>query len=319
MKLWIKAILFLVGMTTLQQLVYLNFQIGNYWKWNNEMTTFASKSPQQQQHQTQQQQHTHQHTHQHKQQHTHQQQEHLHFQVAHITFSHMKSFDHWTNVILPATDLFIPTNDVYYVVLSNHWEQTYNAIKGTDERYQRIVPLFVNCPEGHFGESPCCKQELGLIQFQDEILVDNAGNGTSGTTTTKSYDWIMYMDDDMYIRKEALETWLNYMNYAHDAITNKVNITHDPIVLSSDIGHGLGQSGYLPVKGPGKNGMANYECIGAGGVDDHYNYPWGQPIVYNQPAFQIVLKAFRLGGLVKQCREYGVTHDAGNAILHWMY
>ena len=64
---------------------------------------------------------------------------------------------------------------------------------------------------------------------------------------------------------------------------------------------------------------AKYECIGLGGINDHYKDPWGQPIVYNQPAFQIVLKAFRLGGLVNQCKEYGVMHDAGNAILHWMY
>ena len=84
----------------------------------------------------------------------------------------MNSIDHWNEVILPATDLFIPPEDYYYVVLANNWKDKYESVKNSDTRYSRIKPLFVDCPEGHFGESPCCKQEKGLLQFHDEILND---------------------------------------------------------------------------------------------------------------------------------------------------
>ena len=32
-----------------------------------------------------------------------------------------------------------------------------------------------------------------------------------------------------------------------------------------------------------------------------------------------IIAGLRLGGLVKQCVEYDVNHDVGNAIFHWMY
>ena len=32
-----------------------------------------------------------------------------------------------------------------------------------------------------------------------------------------------------------------------------------------------------------------------------------------------IRRGLELGGLVKQCVEFGVTHDVGNALLNWMY
>jgi hypothetical protein len=53
--------------------------------------------------------------------------------------------------------------------------------------------------------------------------------------------------------------------------------------------------------------------------DAQFRYNWGQPVVYNRAAFELVIPGLQNDGLVKQCLEYEVTHDVGNAIFHWMY
>merc|ERR1712232_486716 len=45
----------------------------------------------------------------------------------------------------------------------------------------------------------------------------------------------------------------------------------------------------------------------------------GQPVVYNRDALELILPGLRWNGLVRQCLEFNVTHDVGNAIFHWMY
>eukprot|EP00979_Chaetoceros_neogracilis_P005527 scaffold1003_cov171-Chaetoceros_neogracile.AAC.4 len=53
--------------------------------------------------------------------------------------------------------------------------------------------------------------------------------------------------------------------------------------------------------------------------DAQFRYNWGQPVVYNWAAFELVIPGLQNDGLVKQCLEYEGTHDVGNAIFHWMY
>ena len=245
---------------------------------------------------------------------------HPHARIAYVTFSYLNvtDLDRWTKVIFPATELFIPATDPYYVVMTLAMQDMYHNLTRTHEdfiKYQhRIQPIFVDCPEGKFGHSPCCKQEVGLLEFYHRYYYDYYDqfsmkhfilNATTKLTKRwrssrhqTNYDWILFQDDDMYIRHHELQF------FVHD-----LPLDEEPIVLTSYAPPGtyLGQEGYL------KN--SSYHCSRL----DNWTYPWGQPAVYNRAAFeQIVTIVFQRGGLVKQCLEYQVTHDVGNALLHWM-
>jgi UDP-galactopyranose mutase len=50
-----------------------------------------------------------------------------------------------------------------------------------------------------------------------------------------------------------------------------------------------------------------------------YMYPWGQPVVYSKAALEQVVTGFTLGSVTKQCKVFGVTHDVGNPLVHFMY
>jgi len=50
---------------------------------------------------------------------------------------------------------------------------------------------------------------------------------------------------------------------------------------------------------------------------NHFQYPWGQPSVYNKDAFEELIPWLEKGGLMKQCLEY--RHNVGNAIFHQMH
>lgn len=218
--------------------------------------------------------------------------------IAFVTFSYLGgNQSRWKDIILPATELMIPSDDYYYVVLTHSQKSKFDTLSEQDPRTQKILPIYVDCPEGQFGESPCCKMEKGLLYFYDHYM-------TKEKNGNYDYDWILYQDDDMYIRTVAIQT------FAHLLFYNKSS-AEEPVVLVSDYhdeGHKLGKWGYSKQKG-------GYKCSSK----PSHMYPWGQPAVYNKASFQLVMNGFRLGGLVKQCMEFDVTHDVGNALFHWMY
>ena len=115
----------------------------------------------------------------------------------------------------------------------------------------------------------------------------------------KAYDWFVYMDDDVFIRRKYLAKYVEPLDPS------------DRAILASGKNGGkmskLGEPSFNYGKSP-------YPCSS----DLEYMYPWGQPVVYSRGALMRAATGFRLGGLVKQCLEYGVTHDVGNAIYHWM-
>jgi hypothetical protein len=206
--------------------------------------------------------------------------------IAYVTFSHLGDIERWNRTILPALEYYVPQDDFLFVVLTNTSRDLYYEMSF---HHNRIRPLFVHCPEGKSGESPCCKQEKGLSKFHTMHFHEH-------------YDWVLFEDDDMYVRNDALQTFVSDLPSSSD---------DQPLILRGDSlnnghGHRLGQPGYWK--------DAPYRCS----KQQDFLYPWGQPVVYNRAAFDRVVSAFRLGGLVKQCLEYDVTHDAGNAILHWM-
>jgi len=61
----------------------------------------------------------------------------------------------------------------------------------------RLVPLWVDCPKGYYGASPCCKMKQGLALLH-------------GMHT--KYDFFSYQDDDMYIRIEYMDQFVAGLN-----------------------------------------------------------------------------------------------------------
>jgi hypothetical protein len=69
----------------------------------------------------------------------------------------------------------------------------------------------------------------------------------------------------------------------------------------------------------GQSSYSNFPDYMCNTTNHNYTYPWGQPVFYTHGALTYIRNGLQAGGLVKQCLEYNVTHDAGNAIFHWMY
>ena len=206
--------------------------------------------------------------------------------VAYMAFTHLNGTQRFENMILGSIDTWLPNQEQYYVVLSNMWkQQLQDLLDGSFSSYKnRIHAVFVDCPEGKFGLSPCCKQEQGLL-----YLWQNFAN---------KYEWFAFMDDDIYTRATFLE-----------AFVSTLPANHEPIVLTSGTPpQRLGQAGYLEKQ-------SAYKCSN----DHDFIYPWASLAIYNRIALRRISNGLRLGGLSKQCREFRVTHDTGNAILHWMY
>ncbi|CAB9501364.1 expressed unknown protein [Seminavis robusta] len=218
--------------------------------------------------------------------------------IAYIAMGHLNSTDRWDGCLHPATDYFVPSPDPYYIVMNEQWRAKYEQLVETNSTFQnyssRIQPIYTDCMPEAKGWPSCCKQDQGLAHFYKHYYSD-------ATNQNKKYDWICFQDDDEYIRHRAMQEFLRYLP-----------ITDEPIVIASDPpeGHPLGQSGYIPKRSP-------YKCPRD---SDNWKYPWGQPVFYNQAAFELLLPAWKAGAMTKQCKEFDLyAHDTGNALLHWMF
>lgn len=221
--------------------------------------------------------------------------------TAFITFSYMGNITKFNRIILSAVKTWIPKDEVYYVVLNHQWNETFanwkhDMMQKNETMVNWIQPIFVDCPESQSGESPCCKQEKGLIEFYDKYFYD------------RKYDWVYFADDDMFINTKLLFEYMEALPYGLTSEHARL-MENGPFLLLSE--------GYRPRPlGYGKVARTKYECEN---TDASFRYPWGQPVMYNRQAMNKIITGLRLGGLVKQCLEYDVNHDVGNAIFHWMY
>lgn len=204
--------------------------------------------------------------------------------LAVLMFTHLKTTERFDNLIFPALDSWWANEtEPLYIVMTPQWKDAYREMcKEKADYCRRIHPLWVACTEAQFGESACCKQEKGLLALP------------------KSYDWIVFADDDMYFKIFAIRQYLQRLKAKPDDV---FIITAGGVSAKQ-----LGQFGYLGRR-------ASYKCSEL----PDYRYPWGQPVVYSKASLQLIRSGLQAGGLVKQCKEFNVTHDAGNSIFHWMY
>jgi hypothetical protein len=208
--------------------------------------------------------------------------------IVFVTFSHLKDFTRFEKLIFPALSTFLK-DETYFVVLSKRWRKKYyTKLCKFNQDYaaycSRINPIFVDCHEDYFGPSPCCKQEKGLLKIS-KIRADA--------------DWLLYMDDDMYLRTWHLKKFLSQF----DSSTSMIVTAGGKRAMS----RALGQSSY--------SRFPLYKCSNS----HNFTYPWGQPVMYSRAARETVKDGWNSGGLVSQCQEFKVSHDVGNAIFHWIY
>ncbi|KAL7565653.1 hypothetical protein ACA910_019007 [Epithemia clementina (nom. ined.)] len=238
--------------------------------------------------------------------------------IAYVTYGHFTSGHEWRfqEYILDALDTWLSNNNSnvtlnYYFVLNREWKDKFeqacknvsltNATAGANYEHdldiqqslsnksksascERVIPLYVDCPEGKFGASPCCKMDQGLLQMWRNHY-DN-------------YDWFYYADDDTYIRTAYLESFL-------DALATNHSPLEEPMVLTTQYSPALGRT----------YGRYQDKCS----LEWDYRYSWGQPVIYAKAALNILSKGFEMNAMRKICDFWEVTHDVGNALLHWTY
>jgi hypothetical protein len=203
--------------------------------------------------------------------------------LAIVMFTHLNTTERFDNLLFPSLETWWKNQtDPLYIVLTHQWKKEY-ANMCLERNCSQFYPIWVDCPEGKFGESPCCKQEKGLLGLP------------------KNYEWTIFADDDMYFKIDDLMRYLTEFLNVDPAV---------PYIVTSGgvTAKFLGEWGYKGISGA-------YKCSSK----DEFRYPWGQPVIYSRAALELVTPGFRAGGLVKQCNEFLVTHDAGNSIFHWMY
>jgi hypothetical protein len=205
--------------------------------------------------------------------------------IAYVTYAHLKSTSRFDDLIFPSLDLWVPPDEPYFIVLSEMWKSRYEELIVSNTNFTkykaRIQPIYVDCAEGKGPRVVCCKQELGVLH-----MIDNY-----------DYDWLIYLDDDNFIRSSHLRTFLT-----------GISITDLLVLTSGPSSRMLGKFGFIPDRAP-------YKCS----QDPSYSFPWGQVVAYNRATLQHIRKGLQLHGLSKQCLEYNVFHDVGNALFHWMY
>jgi hypothetical protein len=173
-------------------------------------------------------------------------------------------------------------DNVMFFVLNNEWKDAFQEAcddASIRQECMRIIPIFVDCPEGYYGPSPCCKMDQGMT-----VMWQNYSH----------YDWYSYQDDDMYIRTEYLDDFLSGLS------------PNDAMVLTSTGAKQLGNTWAEP--------QVRSNCSS----DLDYRYPWGQPAMYSRAGLERISRSFQMGATTKQCQAFGVTHDVGNPIVHWM-
>ena len=213
--------------------------------------------------------------------------------IAYVSYSYMKGLNdasttRFVNFIFGAIKTWLKNEKSLLFVVLTHASKAFYDQLCDDDRYrpvcQRVVPVPVDCPEGYYGDSPCCKMQEGLLQVFEHY---------------PDYDWYFYGDDDDYMRTEYLRDFLR-------PLTGR---DRDPLIVSSSPLKRMGHSGFQ------FEPKDKHVCS----TDHSYYYPWGQPIIYSNSALKKVIPGFRMNGFRLQCKEYEITHDVGNQIFHWMY
>lgn len=209
--------------------------------------------------------------------------------IAYITFAYLGDPAKFANLIFGALDTYLRDEHTYFVVMIPQWKQSFEQLCSSSENRpycDRLTIIWVDCPEGNVGHSPCCKMEKGLVQIWDEYQ--------------GSYDWFLYMDDDNYLRTAELQFYLSTLDPSQVLCLG----TSEPRALALQYFDSLGPE------------IKRYNCSRG---DPNFKYTWGQPAIFSVGAMARVVNGFRYGGLVSISNVYAITHDVAIQVFSWMY
>ena len=201
--------------------------------------------------------------------------------IAYITFCHLNGTSRFEEMVLSSLETWMqePPTDQYYVVIADMWKEQYDAWIGHNKTWSDRI-------EPLFVDCPEGKYGLPACCKMEKGLLSFMERGLLAR-----YDWVFYTDDDVYVRKVYLREY-----------TATLIHVNKPLVLAGGIVQPLGSR---------FNKCRQH--------DRFFKYRWGQPVMYSRGALRKMRRGLELGGLVKQCVEYDITHDLGNALLNWMY
>eukprot|EP00547_Thalassionema_nitzschioides_P010769 CAMPEP_0194262270 /NCGR_PEP_ID=MMETSP0158-20130606/46458_1 /TAXON_ID=33649 /ORGANISM="Thalassionema nitzschioides, Strain L26-B" /LENGTH=418 /DNA_ID=CAMNT_0039002423 /DNA_START=37 /DNA_END=1289 /DNA_ORIENTATION=- len=117
--------------------------------------------------------------------------------IAFIAYTYMGNMTKFEARVIGALETFMKKEPIYFVVMSNMWNETYRTFcrQAKNRRHcQKLQIIWVDCGEGWSTTAGCCKAQKGLLQIYDQY-------GTN-------FDYFIYQDDDDYIRVDMLKRLL---------------------------------------------------------------------------------------------------------------
>ena len=200
--------------------------------------------------------------------------------IAYITFVHLQDTKRFDTFVFPSIDTFLKNEPLpYFVVLNEQWKPQYAHLCSNHTVY---------CNKIHPIWVNCTEDYYGPSPCC------KADQGLSQMFESfPDIDWFVYMDDDFYVRPDYTRNLLSTLD------------PEDPAIVTPSNLFPLGVSFFRDA----------YRCSRY----EQDMHPWGNPVMYNRGAMQRIHRGLQLGAIQKQCEAYTVTHDAGNAVVHWMY
>lgn len=116
--------------------------------------------------------------------------------VAYIMFASLKEEWRFKEYVILALQTWLQGHNIF-MVINTQWKGELEKLCLHPHHAKvcgRIIPIFVNCPEGH-DERNCCKMDQGLSVMWERYQ--------------KQFNWFVYQDDDMYIRTKYMESFVS--------------------------------------------------------------------------------------------------------------
>jgi Fringe-like len=186
---------------------------------------------------------------------------------------------------------------ILYYVFDMKFQGEFEAVCQSNKELaaicQQVIPIHINCPTEESPDSSngdCCRHDQGMAAMYRDY---------------PSYDWYVYLDDDIYIRTAFMEDYLS----GFSPVKRLVLTDQSPQPLLGVV-----------------DSKAN-NCS----IDSDFLYPKGETaIVYSNAALRTIAPGFEMNAVSTQCSAMMASnnHDAAtsspsyqtaSALVHWMY
>eukprot|EP01038_Epipyxis_sp_PR26KG_P008126 gene8126-11004_t len=152
-----------------------------------------------------------------------------------------------------------------------------------------------NCTGEYFGSGPTCRCQESMRYFLAQIKPE-------------SFQWFLFLDDDVYIRPYSLLSFLENIYYYNDSSNvNTINNNLPIAFVSTSTNRGFSFS-KKPLE-------FNVDCS----VGNVHEFSLAQPALLNKCAMEMMKNAIIKNGLTSLQSTWGGSHDSTLGMLLWMY